>query len=230
MLLLGIGVGCNQTFKRSFGYGKDWLMTSIGWGFAVFVGASVAYQSGAQLNPAVTLGLAITGGLKWSMVPLYVVAQVLGAFFGAWLAYLVYKKQFDEHDEPATTGGLFYTGAAIRSNPWNLISETIATFVLVYWILASSPFEPGTQDSSPIFGNAALGYAAVAFVVISIGASLGGATGYAINPARDLGPRLAYTSLPIKGKKSNWGYAWIAIVGPLAGAALAGLTFNAVGP
>ncbi|MEI6622454.1 MAG: MIP/aquaporin family protein [Actinomycetes bacterium] len=230
LLLLGIGVGCNQTFKKSFGYGKDWLMTSIGWGFGVFVGASVSYQSGAQLNPAVTIGLALTGGESWSLVPLFITAQVLGAFTGAWLAYLAYKKQFDTHDDPANTGGLFYTSAAVRSNPWNLVTEAIGTFVLVYWVLDSSPFQPGTGDSAPIFGNAALGYAAVAFVVISIGASLGGPTGYAINPARDFGPRLAYTSLPIKGKgSSNWGYAWVAIVGPLIGAVVAAEAFNLVG-
>lgn len=231
LLLLGVGVGCLQTFKNSFGYGSNWLLTAFGWGFGVFVGASVAWQSGAQLNPAVTFGLALTGSLSWSLVPVYVVAQVAGAFAGAWLAYLVYKKQFDTHDSPATTGGLFYTSAAVPSVPWNLVSEIIGTFVLVYWVLASSPFISGTGDSAPQFGNAALGYAGVAFVVISIGASIGGATGYAINPARDFGPRLAYTSLPLKGKgSSNWGYAWIAITGPLLGAAAAAGVFTLVGP
>ena len=231
LLLLGVGVGCNQTLKRAFGFGPSWLLTSIGWGFAVFVGASVAWKSGAQLNPAVTIGLALSDSdiQPWSTVPIYIVAQVLGAMFGAFLAYLVYKKQFDTHDHPESTGGLFYTSASVESTPWNLVSEVIATFVLVYWVLASSPFIPGTGDSAPQFGNAALGYAGVAFVVLSIGASLGGATGYAINPARDFGPRFVYWLLPIKGKGSaNWGYAWIASLGPLIGGALAAFAFNAI--
>ncbi len=230
LLLLGIGVGCNQSLKKAFGFGPSWLLTALGWGFAVFVGASVAWKSGAQLNPAVTIGLAVADNQKWSLVPLYIAAQVCGAIVGAILAFLVYKKQFDTNDDNTGTGGLFYTSASVSATPWNLLSEAIATFVLVYWVLASSPFQFGTGDSAPVFGNAALGYAGVAFVVISIGASLGGATGYAINPARDFGPRLAYTFLPIKGKgSSNWSYAWIASVGPIIGAVLAGLAFNAIG-
>ena len=125
------------------------------------------------------------------------------------------------------TGGLFYTSASVPSIWWNILSETIATFVLVYWVLASSPFVPGTGDSAPEFGNAALGYAGVAFTVIAVGASLGGATGYAINPARDFGPRFVYWLLPMKGKgSSNWCYAWIAILGPLLGGAIAAELFN----
>jgi glycerol uptake facilitator protein len=231
LLLLGIGVGCNQNLKKSFGFGPNWLLTAFGWGFAVFVGASVAWKSGAQLNPAVTVGLAIANGdsLTWKDVPIYVVAQVLGAMFGAVLAYLLYKKQFDTHDDPKNTGGLFYTSPSVPSTPWNLLTETIATFVLVYWVLSSSPFVAGTADSAPQFGNSALGYAAVAFVVIAIGASLGGATGYAVNPARDFGPRVVYSLLPIKGKgSSNWGYAWIASTGPIIGAAIAAVVFNVV--
>lgn len=231
LLLLGIGVGCNQTLKKSFGYGPNWLMTAFGWGFAVFVGASVAWKSGSQLNPAVTFGLAIANNdpQGWDAVPVYIVAQVLGAMFGAVLAYLLYKKQFDTHDDPKNTGGLFYTSPSVPSVGWNLVTETIATFVLVYWVLASSPFQAGTGDSSPQFGNAALGYAGIAFVVIAIGASLGGPTGYAVNPARDFGPRVIYSILPIKGKgSSNWGYAWIASAGPLLGGAIAAVAFNLV--
>lgn len=231
LLLLGIGVGCNQSLKRAFGFGPNWLLTSIGWGFAVFVGASVAWKSGAQLNPAVTIGISIAHPEQqpWSVVPVYIVAQILGALVGAILAYLLYKKQFDTNEDNSQTGGLFYTSASVPSAPWNLISETIATFVLVYWVLGSSPFIPGTGDSPPEFGNAALGYAGVAFTVIAIGASLGGATGYAINPARDLGPRIAYSFLPINGKgSSNWGYAWIASCGPIIGGVLAALLFTVV--
>ncbi len=231
LLLLGIGVGCNQSLKKSFGNGPNWLLTSFGWGFAVFVGASVAWKSGAQLNPAVTIGLAMSdsSSQEWDTVPIYILAQVLGAMFGAVLAYLLYKKQFDTNGDNSSTGGLFYTSASVPSVGWNILSETIATFVLVYWVLASSPFVAGTGDSPPEFGNAALGYAGVAFTVIAVGASLGGATGYAINPARDFGPRFVYWLLPMKGKgSSNWGYAWIAITGPILGAAIAASCFNLV--
>jgi len=230
LLLLGIGVGANTTLSRSFGHGRDWLLISLGWGFAVFVGASVAWRSGAQLNPAVTLALAMTGSVPWNQVPWFFLAQVLGAMAGAVLAYLTYKKQFDTHDDPAGTGGVFFTSASVRAPAWNLLTEAIGAFVLVYWVLQSTPFQPGTGDSSPVFGNAALGYAGVAFTVIAIGASLGGPTGYAVNPARDFGPRLVYALLPIRGKGSaQWGYAWIPIVGPLLGGAVGAVLFNAVG-
>ena len=231
LLLLGIGVGCNQNLKKAFGYGPNWLLTSFGWGFAVFVGASVSWQSGAQLNPAVTIGISMSRdhNQPWSVVPVYIAAQVLGAMFGAVLAYLLYKKQFDTNDDNSNTGGLFYTSASVRSSGWNMLTETIATFVLVYWVLASSPFIAGTGDSAPEFGNAALGYAGVSFTVIAIGASLGGATGYAVNPARDFGPRFVYWLLPINGKGSaNWGYAWIASAGPFLGGAIAAVIFNLV--
>jgi len=222
LLLLGVGVSANTTLRKSYGFGSDWLLIAIGWGFAVFVGASVAYRSGAQLNPAVTLALATTGSFEWALVPMFIVAQILGAMAGAGLAYLVYKKQFDTHDDPANTGGIFYTAPSVRAPVWNIVTEAVGTFVLITWVVQSSPFQAGTGDASPQFGNSALGYAAVAFTVIAIGASLGGPTGYAINPARDLGPRIMYSLLPIKGKgSSNWSYAWVPIVGPIIGAAAA---------
>jgi glycerol uptake facilitator protein len=230
LLLLGIGVSANTTLRRSFGHGRDWLLVSLGWGFAVFVGASVAWKSGAQLNPAVTLALAMTGTVPWDQVPWFCAAQVAGAAFGAVLAYLVYKKQFDTHEDPGSTGGIFFTGASVKAPAWNVISEAIGTFVLVYWVLQSSPFVPGVGDEPPQIGNAALGYAGVAFTVIAIGASLGGATGYAINPARDLGPRIVYALLPIRGKgTADWGYAWVPIVGPVIGSSLAAALFLAIG-
>lgn len=222
LLLLGVGVSANTSLRKSFGYGKDWLLISIGWGFAVFVGASVAFRSGAQLNPAVTVSLASVDAFSWSLVPMFIVAQILGAMAGAGLAYLTYKKQFDTHDDPANTGGIFYTSPSVRAPGWNVLTEAVGTFVLITWVIQSSPFQPGTGDAAPQFGNSALGYAAVAFTVIAIGASLGGPTGYAINPARDLGPRIMYSILPIKGKgSSNWGYAWVPIIGPFIGAAVA---------
>jgi glycerol uptake facilitator protein len=186
----------------------------VGWGFAVFVGASVANPSGAHLNPAVTLGLAIKGVTPWADVPIYIAGQMVGAIIGATLCWLTYKLQFDQHDDPGGTLGIFSTVPQIRNTVWNLVTEVIGTFVLVGWIL----FNPTA--------NAALGYAGVAFVVLVIGTSLGGPTGYAINPARDLGPRIAYAILPIRAKGSaQWGYSWIPVVGPLVGSALAGLLY-----
>lgn len=222
LLLLGIGVSANTTLKESFGHGRDWLLVSFGWAFAVFVGASVAWRSGAQLNPAVTLAQALTDSIPWDLVPIYLLAQMLGAMTGAFLAYLTYKKQFDTHDDPGNTGGIFFTSASVLAPRWNIVSEAVGAFVLVYWVLESSPFQLGIGDASPSFGNSALGYAAVAFTVLAVGASLGGPTGYAINPARDLGPRIVYAILPLAGKGSaNWGYAWVPIVGPLVGAMVA---------
>ena len=223
LTLLGCGVVANAVLKKSLGYQGGWLLINVGWGFAVFISASIAAPSGAHLNPAVTLGLASADKLDWGKVPAYLVGEMLGAFIGAVLCWVTYKLQFDTHDEPANTRGIFATGPTVPNYAWNLATEIIGTFVLVFWILTS----PGVTQSAgalPQFGNAALGYAAVAFVVIGIGNSLGGPTGYAINPARDLGPRIAYAVLPIKGKGgADWNYSWVPVVGPLVGAVLAGL-------
>jgi glycerol uptake facilitator protein len=228
LTLLGCGVVANVVLKRNLGFEGGWLLVNVGWGFAVLVGASVADPSGAHINPAVTIGLLASGDSKfgWALAPAYLLGQMVGAFIGAVLCWLAYKLQFDTHDEPRLTRGIFATGPMVRNYTWNLVTEIIGTFVLVIWILRS----PGVTTASgglPNFGNAALGYAAVAFVVIGIGASLGGPTGYAINPARDLGPRIAYAVLPIKGKGSaDWGYSWVPVVGPIVGAILAGLVFQ----
>jgi glycerol uptake facilitator protein len=225
LILLGVGVVANVVLKKTLGTGGGWLLINIGWGFAVFVGASIANPSGAHLNPAVTLGLVAAGKTEWADVPAYLIGQMVGAFLGAVLAWLAYKLQFDTHDEPANTRGIFSTGPTVPNYVWNLVTEVIGTFVLVFWILLS----PGASVDGdvPNFGNSALGYAAVAFVVISIGASLGGPTGYAINPARDLGPRIAYAILPIKGKGSpEWNYSWVPVAGPIVGGVLAGLVFQ----
>ena len=231
LVLLGCGVVALQKLDLSLGYGANWALTAFGWGMAVFVGASVAWHSGAQINPAVTLGLAIIGQTAWSAVPFYWVGQVLGAMAGASLVYLAYKKQFDGDKTPGDTGGIFYTGSKVRSLGWNTLSEVIATFVLVYWIMQQSPWVPATGDEGPNYGNIALGYAGVAFAVIAIGAGLGGSTGYAINPARDFGPRLVYQFLPIKNKeKVDWGYAWVPVVGPLIGASLAAGLYLSISP
>ncbi|GAA3991863.1 MIP/aquaporin family protein [Allokutzneria multivorans] len=223
LILMGAGVVANVTLKDSLGNNGGWLLINFGWGFAVFAGASIAAPSGAHLNPAVTLGLAVADKVEWAQVPIYFAAQMVGAFLGATLCWLAYKLQFDAHDAPESTLGIFSTGPTIDNKPWNVVTEVIGTFVLVFWVLAS-PTAKVSEAGVPQFGNSALGYAAVAFLVIGIGNSLGGPTGYAINPARDLGPRLAYAVLPIKGKgAANWGYSWVPVVGPLIGGALAGL-------
>ena len=212
LCLLGNGSVAAVVLKNSFshGGGGDWLIIVLGWGFGVFAGASIASPSGAHLNPAVTLGVAISGGVPWSSVPVYWAAQVLGGFVGAWLCWAAFKLQFDNNDDNSGTRGIFCTSPAVRSIPWNIVTEVIATFVLIFWILTNPDV------------NSTLGYAGVAFVIITIGFGLGGPTGYAINPARDLGPRLAYALMPIKGKAdAGWNYAWVPIVAPLIGAALA---------
>ncbi|MBE9375181.1 aquaporin family protein [Saccharopolyspora sp. HNM0983] len=223
LTLLGCGVTANVTLRRSLGHEGGWLLVSFGWGFAVFAGASIAGPTDAHINPAVTLGLAVEGSTPWDQVPTYIIAQMVGAAIGAGLCWAVYKLQFDTHDDPAGTRGIFATGPTVPNKPWNLVTEIIATFVLVFWVIQSPEAGPGDTPGIPEFGNSALGYAAVAFVVIGIGASLGGPTGYAINPARDLGPRVAYALLPIRGKGSaEWGYSWVPLLGPALGGILAG--------
>jgi glycerol uptake facilitator protein len=228
LILLGTGVVANHVLRKTYGNGGGILFITVGWGFAVFAGASVADKSGAHINPAVTLGLAIAGKTRWADVPFYVLGQMVGAIIGAMLCWAVYKLQFDEHPEPENTLGIFSTAPQIRSVPWNLVTEIVGTFVLLAFILFSPA--PGVDKGGvPQFGNGALGYAGVAYVVLVIGTSLGGPTGYAINPARDLGPRIAYSFLmPIRNKRDgDWGYSWIPVVGPLVGAALAGFLFLA---
>jgi glycerol uptake facilitator protein len=217
LILLGTGVVANHVLRKTNGNGGGILFITVGWGFAVFAGASIADKSGAHLNPAVTLGLAIAGKTPWHEVPFYFAGQMVGAIIGAMLCWAAYKLQFDDHPEPENTLGIFSTGPQIKNTVWNLVTEIIGTFVLLAFILFTAK------------SNSALGYAGVAFVVLVIGTSLGGPTGYAINPARDLGPRIAYSFLmPIKGKSDgNWGYAWIPVVGPLIGSSLAALLFLA---
>ncbi|MDT8909523.1 MIP/aquaporin family protein [Amycolatopsis sp. PS_44_ISF1] len=228
LILLGNGVVANHVLRKNNGHNGGILFITFGWAFAVFTGASIAAPSGAQLNPALTLGLAIAGKTAWADVPFYVLGQMVGAILGAVLCWLLYKLQFDDHPEPAETLGIFSTAPQIPNKAWNLVTEIIGTFVLVAWVLLSPVY--GTTKGTPDFGNSALGYAGVSFVVLVIGISLGGPTGYAINPARDLGPRIAYSFLlPIKNKRDgNWGYAWIPVLGPVIGGGLAALLYLAV--
>lgn len=223
LILLGGGVVATAILTKSKGLGGGWLLINFGWGLAVFAGVTVSYASGANLNPAVTVGLVVAGKFTQGIgvALLYIIAQLLGAMIGAFLVWLAFKKHFDEETESGTILGVFSTGPEIRSYAWNLVTEIIGTFVLVFVVLAfGHAGDPGTKTPA---GLAALGALPVALLVVGIGASLGGPTGYAINPARDLGPRLVHAVLPIRNKgASDWGYAWVPVVGPLIGGALAG--------
>ncbi len=218
LIIFGNGVNANVSLNKTYAQNSGWLVVCLGWGLAVFIAVYIAGSiSGAHINPAVTLGLAIAGKFEWSEVPFYWLAQLLGAFFGALITFLHFKPHFDATDDPNTTLGLFSTAPAIKHTLSNLVSEIIGTFVLVFCI-----FFLVSGD-----GLGSLSALPVALLVIAIGLSLGGTTGFAINPARDLGPRIFHALAPIKGKgKSNWSYAWIPVIGPLIGAALAAGLFG----
>ncbi|MFI2489636.1 MIP/aquaporin family protein [Promicromonospora kroppenstedtii] len=225
LLLGGAGVVANAILPKNKGFNGGWLMINFGWGLAVFAGVFVSLKSGAHINPAVTLGILSSGAEEFAPgvaasfpnMLIYWVAQLAGAFVGAVLAYLAYKQHFDQDADPAVKLGVFSTGPAIRSYAWNFITELIGTFMLVFVILSFANW-PG--DMGPL---------AAALLVLGIGASLGGPTGYAINPARDFGPRIAHFVLPIPGKGgSDWAYSWVPVLGPLAGGALGGLLIAAL--
>ncbi|HEX2534353.1 MAG TPA: MIP/aquaporin family protein [Chitinophagaceae bacterium] len=221
LILLGNGVVANTILKNTKGHAGGWMVITTGWALAVFVGVVIAGpHSGAHLNPAVTLGLAVAGKFAWADVGMYVLAQLLGSMIGAVLAWLVYKEHFDCTEEQGTCLAVFCTGPAIRNVRFNLLSEIIGTFVLVFVVFYFTDAEIRTELPTPL-GLGSLGALPVAFLVWAIGLSLGGTTGYAINPVRDFGPRLMHTILPVKGS-SDWGYAWIPVLGPFIGAAIAG--------
>ena len=220
LLLLGGGVVANVILPKTKGFDSGWIVITFGWGFGVFAGVYAAFKSGAHLNFAVTVGLLANGAKEYApgvavtfaSTMVYLAGEMLGAFLGAILVFLAYKKHFDEDADAGTKLAVFSTGPAIRSYGWNFVTEAIGTFVLVFIILA--------------FGKtpAQLGPLAVALLVVGIGLSLGGPTGYAINPNRDLGPRIAHALLPIKGKgSSDWGYSWVPVLGPIVGGVIAGL-------
>lgn len=221
LLLLGSGVVANVLLDHSKGKGGGWIVISFAWAMAVFVGVYVsAPYSGAHLNPAVTVALAVLGKFSWDLVGWYVLAQVVGAGIGSFLAWLVYKKHFDEPSNGGLKMAVFCTSPAIRHPFWNLVSEFLGTFMLIIGVLYIIGPEQklGALEALP-----------VAFLVLAIGLSLGGPTGYAINPARDFGPRLVHALLPIPDKQSSdWGYAWIPVVGPLLGAVAAALFYGAI--
>lgn len=227
LILLGNGVVANVLLKDTKGNNSGWIVITTAWALAVFVGVTVAGPvSGAHLNPAVTIGLAVAGKFPWESVPSYIVAQMIGAMAGAFLVWLFHKDHFAITEDEGAKLACFSTSPAIAKPISNIISEIIGTFVLVFVVFYISDANisiPNTPDAK--IGLGTVGAVPVAFLVWAIGLSLGGTTGYAINPARDLGPRIMHAILPIKGS-SQWSYAWIPILGPVIGAALAALLFG----
>lgn len=219
LILLGNGVNANVVLNKTKGNNSGWIVIAFGWAIAVFVGVYVsAAHSGAHLNPAVTIGLAAAGKFDWALVPIYIAGQFSGAMIGAFLAWLTYKKHFDETSDAGNKLAVFCNTPAIPGIPFNLATEIIGTFALVFGVfyIAGGDVKLGALDALP-----------VALLVLGIGLSLGGPTGYAINPARDLGPRIMHFILPIKDKgSSGWGYSWIPVVGPVIGGLLAAIVYK----
>jgi glycerol uptake facilitator protein len=218
IIVLGGGVVANVLLSQTKGNNGGWIVITFGWAVGVFTGVLISAPiSGAHLNPAVTLALAMVNKFSWSLVPVYVCAQMLGAMFGASLVWIAYKKHFDITSDGDLKLAVFCTSPNIRSYWYNVATEIIGTFVLVLAVL---------YMAEPEVGLGSLNALPVALVVLGIGLSLGGPTGYAINPARDLGPRLMHFILPIPSKRdSDWSYSWVPIIGPLAGAAIAAVIF-----
>lgn len=221
LILLGDGVVANVTLNKSGMKGAGAVQITIAWGLAVLLPCFIfGASSGAHFNPALTLALASDGSIGWNMVPYYLAGELLGAFFGGILVYILFKGQFDSTEEAGTKLGVFCTSPSVPNTGLNLLSEAVGTFVLVFAIKGIgnvAGIAPGV-DKLLVFS-----------IIVAIGMSLGGLTGYAINPARDLGPRIAHALLPIKGKgDSNWGYAWIPVVGPIIGGLAAVLLYSAI--
>lgn len=218
LILLGDGVVAGVLLARSKAQNSGWIVITTAWAFAVFVGVAVAGPfSGAHINPAVTISLAVAGSLDWGLVPTYIIGQFIGAFIGAALVAVHYWDHFRETEDTKLKLAVFSTAPNIRNYGLNLVSEIIGTFVLVFVVLAFGANK----------GLAGLGPLAVAILVWVIGLSLGGTTGYAINPARDLGPRIIHAVLPIPGKgDSDWEYSWVPVVGPIIGGVIAAIVYQ----
>jgi glycerol uptake facilitator protein len=219
LILLGDGVVAGVLLNKSKAQNGGWMVVTAGWGLGVAMAVyAVGPISGAHINPAVTLGLAVAGKFAWSEVAGYLAAQFLGAIMGAVLVWLAYLAHWGETEDKGLKLGVFCTAPAIRSAPMNFITEIIGTFALMFGVMALSAYKPSAQSGlTPLL---------VGLLVWSIGLSLGGPTGYAINPARDLGPRIAHALLPIAGKGgSDWGYAWVPVFGPMAGGILGAVTY-----
>ena len=222
LILLGDGVCAGNSLNKTKGQGGGGIVITLAWGFAVMCGVFIAGPySGAHLNPAVTLGLAVAGSFPWSDVCGYIIAQMLGGFCGAVLVWLFYKDHYDAPPDGDTKLGTFCTMPAIPNKARNFFCEFVGTWLLVFVILMFA-----TKENTPAVGMGSLGAFPVTALIMAIGMSLGGTTGYAINPARDFGPRCAHALLPMKDKRdSGWGYSWIPVLAPLCGAAFAALTF-----
>ena len=222
LILLGDGVCCATSLSKSKANGAGWVVITLGWGLAVMCGVFIAGPySGAHLNPAVTLGFALAGQFEWAAVLPYIAAQLLGGFAGAVAVYLFYKDHFDATEDPDAKLGVFCTMPAIMNKGRNFFCEFLASWLLVFVILVL-----GNKENLPEVGMGELGAFPVTMLIMAIGMSLGGTTGYAINPARDLAPRIAHAILPIKDKRdSGWGYSWVPVAGPICGGLFAALTY-----
>jgi glycerol uptake facilitator protein len=218
LIILGDGVVAGVLLRNSKAENSGWIVITLGWGMAVAVAVYCTVDiSGAFINPAVVLGFAVTGDLEWALVPGYIIAEFLGAFVGAVIVWLAYLPHWEETADPGLKLGVFSTAPAIYNTPANIICEIIGTFVLVFGVFGILANDLATGLFPLLVG----------FLVLGIGLSLGGPTGYAINPARDLGPRIAHAVLPIAGKGgSDWGYAWIPVVAPIIGGILGALAFT----
>jgi glycerol uptake facilitator protein len=230
LLLLGSGVVANVVLPGTKGNGGGLIAITTAWALAVFCGVVVAGPySGAHLNPAVTIGLAAVGKFDWALAPGYILAQLGGAMLGSGLAWLMYRHHFDMTNDSGLKRAPFCTDPTVRNFTTSVISETLGTFVLIFVILYISGAKLEDAQSTPI-GLGSVGALPVSFLVWVIGLALGGTTGYAINPARDLGPRIMHQLLPIKGKGgSDWGYSWVPVLGPVIGALLAAGLYMVVG-
>jgi glycerol uptake facilitator protein len=219
LIILGDGVVANVTLNKSGMKGAGSIQITLAWGLAVMVPAFIfGAASGAHFNPALTLALAVEGSLEWAMVPGYIIAQFAGAFVGACLVWLNFKSQFEATEDPGTKLGVFSCGPSVPNMPLNIFNEALGTFILVFAIKGIPAVAAAGVEKFMVFG-----------IIVAIGMSLGGTTGYALNPARDLGPRLAHALLPIKGKgSSNWGYGLVTLVGPILGALAAVGLYNII--
>lgn len=225
LMLMGCGVNANVVLKDTKGHNSGWMVITTGWALAVYVGVVVAGPySGAHINPAVTVGLAAAGSFPWADAGPYILAQMIGAMLGAFFVWLMHRDHFNRTSDPALQLGVFSTAPAIR-NPWlNVLGEILGTFVLVFTILYFT--DATLENPGTVIGLGSLGALPVALLVWGIGLCLGGTTGYAINPARDLGPRIVHSLVPMVNKGSgDWGYSWVPVIGPLAGGLLAALAY-----
>jgi len=227
LMLLGNGVVANVLLNGTKGNNSGWIVITTAWALAVYVAVLIAGPvSGAHINPAVTLSLAIAGLFEWSQVPTYIAAQFIGAMLGALTVYIFHKKHYDITEDADAISATFCNAPAIPNTLNNLFSEIVGTFVLLLAVFYITPAEfTSASGETTIVGLGSVGALPVAFVVWSVGISLGGTTGYAINPARDLGPRIVLALLPIKHKNTGWNYSWIPVLGPIIGGAIAAILF-----